>query len=537
MLLQGLEHYNQKMITMQEHWDEFITQRVLANPNVWYSRVPRGAYKLFSGLDHKYNVYRGGLPVQAGLSTWRTIGLSRKPSTNDQGYDNCQPGTPHTYSYAWETLQYSGYTDEWQSEPICLEDMKYVDMAREQLNMVVRSGVDYGISILENWNREMYLYQAALSNRTMVMTEGALEFEDSATYRFSYDPFLTTTDVDGATVPYLKFSSALELSALSWRFLDYVHSSLSDRAGEAAISRDSGKPVFGLMIDITDFERMIYADADLREDFRFAKPQNVITGYDFGMRVYRGYALIHDPRQMRFRVYKVGLGTNSTDDESGQLICTRVLPLKAGRSVTIGNVPTPDPKYYRAEVGVGVIFMNDVFINLFVPSLDNLGSGMTFGPAPGLTGEWMWINNKDNQNNILGATGFFYGRFQIFPKPLLFSAECTAFIYKRCPQAWKEVCKVETVSDVGTGAVALAAAVTAANYSQTTNRFTATLAQKIEAGPGTAVTVKKASGVSFSATVADAALAPTYTFVWADGATGEPTAYTDLTTASTVTVA
>jgi len=538
-VMQGLEHYNTKMLTLTEHYDEFVMKNVAENPNIWYSRIPRASYELFSGLEKRYNVYRGGLPVQGGLNTWRPLALSRKPSAQDQGYDNCAPGTPHTYQYAWESVQYGGYTDEWQSEPVCLEDLKWVDYAREQLAMVMQSGVDYGISILENWNREMYLYQACLANRTMVLCEGALQFEDSATYRFSYDPFVTTTDADGADVPYIKFDKDLELSSLTWRYLDYVHTSLSDRSGQAALSKDSGMPVFGLMIDIKDFERMIYADDDLREDFRYAKPQNVITGYDFGMKVYRGFALIHDARQMRFRYFKIGQGTNSTDDELGQAICTRVLPMKAGRKLTIGNEPVPDPKYYRAEIGLGVIFMNDVFVNLFVPSIDNLGSGMTFGPAPGLTGEWKWINIPDPVSNMLGQTGFFYGRFQIFPKPLLFSASTTAFVYKRCPQAWRAVCGVEASADVGTGAVALAAAPVAGDFSATRCTVALTLVQKLEGGVGTPVTIKNDAGNTFAAFIADSALAPTYTFAWTKGDTNVPadeTAINDITK-TTVTVA
>jgi len=221
--------------------------------------------------------------VQAGLSTWKSLAASRKASAGDPGFDSCIPGTPHTYTYAWETVQYSGYQDEWQSEPVCLNDMKFVDFAKEQLALVVRTGVEYGMSIIENWNREMYVYRSALANRTMVLAEGALQFEDSATYRFAYDPFAVTTDVDGASVPYIKFDDGLEVSTLNWTYLDYLRASLADRAGEASIARESGMPIFGLMIDLLDFERFVLADSALREDFRYAKPQEIIRGYDFGL--------------------------------------------------------------------------------------------------------------------------------------------------------------------------------------------------------------------------------------------------------------
>lgn len=530
-LMSGLAHYNDKMLTLAEHYDEFIMDRTLKNPNIWHDRIPRGSYELFSGLTQKSNIYRGGLPVQAGLNTWRKIGLSRKATGGDPGFDNCAPGTPHTYSYAWETIETEGFTDEWQSEPVCLEDLKYVDYAKEQLALVIRSGVEYGISILENWNREMYMYYANRAGRCVVMTEGSLEFEDVSTYRFSYNPFLTTTDVDGDTVPYLKVDQSLKISTLNWSLLDYLRTSLADRAGEAAMAKDSGMPVFGLMIDLIDFERFVLTDTKLRDDFRYAQPQSLIKGYDFGMKVYRGFGLIHDARQARFRFKTIGAGTNSTDDESGKAIYTRIKPVRLGRAVTIGNVPEPNPQYYRGELAIGVIWHNDVFQNLFVPSIDSLGSGTKFGPAPGLTGEWKWINIPDPATNLLGNTGNFYGRFQIYPKPLMFSGDTTVFLYRRCPQQVNSVCAIE--DGASSAAVALAANAVSADFDLTNRRVTVTLASKIAAGIGSAVTVTHGGGATPMKVVGDA-LAPKYTLAWASGAANAPTVYSNFTTSTTV---
>ena len=506
-VLQGLQAYNQKMLTMAEHWDEFIMDKSQKQPNVWHDRISRGVYPLFAGLTQKSNIFRGGLPVQAGLSTWNKIQLSQK---GNPGFDNCAPGTPPTYSYAWETVQYEGYQDEWQSEPVCLNDLKFVDYAKEQLTMVVRTGVNYGISILENWNREMYVLQAVNANRTMILIEGALGFEDSADFRFTYDPFL----VDSAGDTYITFPAGAKVSTLNWSFLDYVRQSLADRAGEAALSSESGMPVFGLMIDMADFERMVREDDKLREEFLYADPKALIKGYDLGIKVFRGMALFHDQRQMRFKVSSV---------TSTVVTAKRVKPLRAGRAVTIGNVPEPNPEYYQAELGVAVIFMNDVLQNLFAPNLTNLGSGMTFGPAPGFTGDWKWINIPDPVSNMNGETGFFYGRFQIWPKPLLFSAETTVVLYRRCPHSWVTGCEIQGRSDVATAAVALAVATVEADVDATNLTVALTLAQKLDVAVGDTVTIKKDDSNTFVATVAEDALAPTYTFAWVSGASQVPT--------------
>jgi len=510
------------MLTLAEHWDEFIMARSIKNPNVWHDRVPRGAYQLFNGLEQKTNIYRGGLPVQAGLSTWDAIGQSRKPGEDDLGFDNCAMGTPQTYSYAWETVQYTGYQDEWQSEPVCLGDLKFADFAKEQLNLIVRTGVDYGVSMLENWNREMYVQQAMLSQRGMVMSTGALSFEDNATYRFSYDPFDKVADADGDEVPYITFDAELDISTLNWDFLDYLRVTMADRCGEAALAVESGMPVFGLMIDLLDFERMIKSDNDLRLDWRDAQPSALIDGYSMGMKRYRGFALIHDSRQMRYRVKEI--------DANGNLVATRVLPLRAGRAGTIGNVPEPNPEFYRAEIGIGIVFMNDVLQNLFVPSIDSLGSGQTFGPAPGLTGEWRWINIQDNVSNQLGETGYFYGRFQLFPKPLLFAHDCTVFAYRRCAHAIRTACAIQTHDDVDTGAVSVAVDAVSGDVDIEPNRVTLTLASPLDTSVGDAVTITSTAG-AFTGYVAEDADAPVYVFTWITGeASGfAPTAVGDYT--------
>jgi len=528
----GLQFYNDKMLTMAEHYDDFIMARTLKRPSVWHDRIPRGAYKLFNGLEQKTNIYRGGLGVQAGLNTWNQIGLSRKPGPGDPGFDNCAMDTPQTYGYAWETVTYNGYRDSWQSEPLCLNDLKYVDYAKEQLGLVIRTGVDYGISMLENFNREMYIQQAALSNRLMLMATGALGFEEDPTMRFAYNPFQTMADADGEQVPFITFNAGADLSTLNWDFLDYLRTSLTDRAGEAALAVDANMPIFGLMLDMIDFERYIKSDDELRQDWRDAgMGRALIDGYGMNMKTYRGFALIHDPRQPRFRVHSVS-GTN--------LIATRVKPQKLGRQLTIGNEPVPNPEYFRAEIGLGVIFMNEVLQNLFVPSIDSLGSGTTFGPAPGLTGEWKWINIPDNNDNPLGETGYFYGRFQIFPKPLLFSSACTVFAYRRCAHALSKPCKIQSNDAVGTGDILLAKAAVAGDVDIVNRRATLTLASLLGAGVGDTVTITKADTFTFQAKLLSDSLAPVYTFGWAAGTLDsngdavDPIAHTDFTTASKV---
>lgn len=528
----GLANYNQNYASVAEHWDDFMLDRQLSQPNFWHDRIPRDAYPLYNGLSQKTNIYRGGLMNQAGLTNWSQIGVSRKPSAGDPGFDNCAIGDTLTYGYAVEPYEYVGYRAQWQSLPICVNDMKFVDYAKDQLKLVIQTGVDFGFSLQETFNREMYVLQAIRANRGMVMAEGALGFIDSSSFRFTYFPFATLTDVDGEAQPYLQFPSALELSALNWNLLDFLHNDLKIRAGAmGAIGKEGGMPTFGLMIDLLDFERQVLADSARRNDFNYAYPKEVIQGYSMGMTVYRGWALMDDMCQMRFRVKDI-----ATVNGVSMVRATRVLPQRGGQQVEFGKIPEPNPKHFTAEIGLGVAFMNDVVMNRFVPTVETLGSGTHFGATPGLNGEWGWINNRDNANNLLGETGLYFGRYQIFPKPLPHAKDAVVFIYRRCPQAWREVCPIESAVDTvsGTSAVSVAVAAVAADYDGTNNMVTLRLADSIRVAVGTPVTITKTGGSAFSAVVAQSAFAPIYTFAWASGATNAPASEADFTTAATV---
>jgi len=529
--VQDLVHYQDQVITAAEHFDDFIIDRAIKHPSIWQVLIPRAQYQLFNGIEPKTNIYRGSLPPVSGLNSWKSIGVSRKPADGDAGFDNCAIDTPHRYTHAIETKLYTGYKDSWQSDPFCLDDMKYVDSAQEQLGMILRSGVDFGMAMMENFSREVYVKQAADSGRTVVLTEGMLKFEDDASYRFTYDPFAVTTDSAGDEVSYIEIPIGAELSGLTWDMLDYLIRALSDRASDAALSMEAGRPIFGLMLDVADFEDYIKSDADLRNDMRYAYPIEVISGYDLGLKVYRGVSIIDDRRQARYKFKTI-------DADSGNIIATRVEAMRAGSALTVGFMPEPNPEYFRAEIGMGVFFMHDVVLNKFVPSLSTLGSETRFGPAPGLTGNWMWINNPDMSDNMKGNKGFFLGEFEIYPKPLPHSKDCTVFIYKRCKQALSVECGYTLAPSTETGStpVGLASDPVATDFILASRHVTLELASKVALGFGEAVTVTKDDATEVAMVCVDSELAPVYTFAWASEAANAPAVFDEFTAAGVSTV-
>lgn len=526
--------FNQTMITAAEHFDPFIQAYTTEFPRVWHDRIPRSAYTLGTGTNHKTNIFRGGMPHQGGLWFWEDI--NPRPSVNNidsqTGNNPCKPPTPLSYSYAFESMAWSGKRAAWASDPICADYVKYIDAYAEQIGWILQTGVEFGVSLQETWNREMYVYFAVMSGRGIVMAPGATAFESDKKFCFVYDPFLRKTDpADSVSKSYVIFRADVPVSTLNFDVLDYLHMSLSMRAGAGSLASMSGRATFGLMASIRDMETFIKADPQLREDWRYATPAALIDGYSMSFTPYRGWAVSEDPAQLRFKVSHV---ESSTDARVGGsvsvpvqvVVAFLVPPFKEVRAGDNGvGIPGDNPDYWKAEIAIAPVLINQVFENQFVPSITSVGSGTSFGPVTGLNGQWSWRNILDKEDNPEGTIGNFYGKFEIFPKPLRYVTEATSLLYRRCTQEIATLCGLDTIVLSGgtqpTSAVAIsvpAAGDIVDNGAETALAvaFTVDLAAPISVTVGTPVTFSFTTGenpaVPYTAVVIDTTMAPTYRF-------------------------
>ena len=514
-----------KLLRMAENYDQFIVDWEQKHPSVLRDRIPKGTFTLFNGLSQKTNVFRGVLGPQQGLNDWIKIEASQKAVGAVPGKDACQYN-PSTYDWAIESFDFSGLKTSWRSPTFCVNDLIYVDYAKEQLRLIITAGSQVTDQVKETFARENLVKTAVNAGRAFVLCDGGLDYVDDATVRFAFDP--SVVDSDGNT--YVTFPAALlpRISTLNWSGLDLIRAYLSDQCPDAAIGNEGGRPIFGLMLDTIDFEKMVYGDPELREDFRYARATTLISGFNMEFKTYRGYALMHDARQPRFKF--------TTINASSEAVGTRVVPRRKIRPGTVGLIPETNPEYIRAEIGMGLIFMSDMIQILVPPTVNNLGSGLVFGPAPDFNGAWSWLNIKDSKDNPLGEIGYFFARFAYFVKPLRYASEVTAFLYRRCPHAIRTKCAIESLDDVGAGAVAMSGTPVAADFDATLRTVTLLLAKKLAAGVGDTVTVKNDASANITMQILEDRSAPTYKFGWASGATNAPSAVTELDDPAIVTV-
>ena len=450
--------YNQFFMQFAEHFDPFIQKKTLMNPRFWHDRIPRGAYPLFQGTNPKTFIYRGGLTTYGGLSNWEEIDPVVS-TTNDP----CDVPKFSTYKYAWETLQYRGHRTAWGSDPVCVDHLKYQDQIQTQLAWILETGAEFGIAIQEVWNRDTYISHSVLHDRSFVMSK---EYAGAGSARYFYDPFVKFVDTGSAgqgkadkTVvdkPFIVFDASVDVEPLNFDMLERVGYELSQEAAEHAVGNGPDGPTFALMAASDDMEKYFRGNEEYRKYWIEAKPEALIDGYGLRMKTFRGWAIVPDGNQLRFRVTRhiasysdaiaktYGYVGYEVLKDKEVFIAEFVSPRIEGRlGINGSRVPAVNPDYYTAELAIAPVFMNNIITNLFVPQVTTLGSGTKFGAVPGMNGQWGWLNIIDRETNPFGKKGNFYGMFEIFqrPEPSVFYA--ISFLYRRCAQSLRSRCPAE----------------------------------------------------------------------------------------------
>ena len=498
-----------KLIRLAEHVGEFLKDGQMKRPNAWRDLVSYGVYEPFNGVSQVTNIFRGTLGEQSGLSAWKKVSPSARltdsqtvPDTG--GIDACTY-EPKTYDWSIESLSYTGFRREWKSPVLCVRDFYTADKAKEQLAMILKAGGAIVDDTRITFQREVYMWFASLAGHCVVMTNGFQDFIDDASVRFSFDPFVDdTADTNGDEI--ITFPKALlpNISTLNFDYLDYCKTWLEDQAPDGAVGNDSGMGVFMAMMDKNEFEQMVYNDANLREDFRYAKPQQLIDGFSMGFKTYRGIAIAHDPQQPRWALKRI---------EATNAVLKRVNPRRYGAAIAIGHRPETNPDYLNAEFGTIIFYLKNAYTILVPRVMTSLGSGTSFSAgAPAFNGDWAWINNRDMDTNVLGEIGYFFSRFEYHPKPDDNAANAIVLLYRRC--VTPRVTRCDTDSD-NTTDITTATTVTTltgiddADWEQATS-FTVLMPTPIEVSVGSAVTLTDAAGQTISGYISSTVNAPTY---------------------------
>lgn len=475
--------YNQMFMTLAQAFDPFMQKQESEMPHWWLNRIPRGAFQLENGTINETRIYRGGLSVYAGLSDWED--LAPDPTERDA----CAPLPFKTYDYAWESLAWSGKRTAWGSDPICIDVLRFIPKAAEQIGWILDTGVKFGTAIQNIWNRDKYIETTVHAGRSFVMTS---EYSGASSRRYIYEPFCrfnvdtsdanynATTHADDAgnvfdpaypsggtalvadvryvSKPFIVIDAEGDIEPLNFDRLELERNQLKRRYPDAAVGRIGSELMFALCVSQEDVEKYIRGNEEERKYWVEANPQALIQHYGFAPTTFRRWAITDDQDQLRFNLKRVIASYDATEAKKygyvgykelkdKRVYVAEYVPPEVGVRTGINGsvVPGPNPDYDTAELAIAVVFMNKVFTNLFVPQYNaNIGHGTYFGPKAGINGKWQWYNiqTPDNPDQRIGN---FKGTFEIVPKPDVHVYDSLSFLYRRCAEPLPSICPAENV--------------------------------------------------------------------------------------------
>jgi len=349
--------------------------------------------------------YTGFNPYTQTISGGSTPPVSSSSPSSTTGNVLPQPLT--NASFGQKLRQYRLQWASVDSPDIALEDLRFAVKRREQLSNIMDVLTESTSLVWQDRYRQLYTENVAAEGNLVIpsaSTIGILPVKSDGANSYS----VTTGDLVGVynavttgtgTCASGAFSAnSLPQSQLTQGILKRLYMKLiRDGAGTNAMGRENGAPVFMLICGAETSENLIRLNADIRQDFRWAKPNELLTPLGIE-RSYGGFYHSIDPYPPRFNVF---------DTTTDKLV--RVFPFRreVAPNTTKGYAYNINPTYETATYEISYIFHQDVFRSV-VPSPIAAGNKLEYN-AQNYRGEFKFVNILDRQYNPDGNVGYFRG--------------------------------------------------------------------------------------------------------------------------------
>lgn len=376
-----------------------IYQKTL-NSSPWNKLIKQSAWLDEMGTEITVPTYERTLP--ADPLTWSTVtyntGTALSPGDNPSNNEGtCLPPNqviPFAQSMRTYNLQHTSLN----SPPICVNDLRFAFKRQEQLRMmfnVLTQNTDYA---WQDRNRNEYFRNCG---HKAIARSGLPENTS-----LSLDPNSISTQMFPAQLPTSYLTQGI-LSAIRMKMI-------RDGAGINPLGMVNGAPQFSIILSSEASDRIIRDNGPIQEDFRYAKPSELLAPLGVE-RSYRGFYHMIDDFMPRY---------NWTG-----AAWSRVLPY-SGSAATYGTKQDISSAYENAQYEVALVFHQDVMESLIPKPITSPGGNTKFNPVT-YRGEWSWKNIIDATDNPDGTIGFFRGLFSSGTKPIR-PEWGWAILYQRC---------------------------------------------------------------------------------------------------------
>lgn len=357
------------------------------NRSPWLKLVRRGEFPQGIGTQISTLTYERSAPTDAE-PTWSQVTV-----TDGAEGGSCLP-TATKVGIASTTRNYDLRRRVLEGPDFCVEDIRFAFQLREQLSAVIQILADYTTLEWEIRDRHEYLRLVKWK-----VTVNASLTESTAT-----------------TAPY--FAGGCPTSILTQGILDKWRLRLiRDGAAGSAIGMEDGAPILTLISSGETSNDLIFRNAEVRQDYRWAKPNELLAPIGV-TRSYRGFYHVTDMYPIR------GTCTGGTFTEIAAF---------ATEAATKGNKAELRTAWLGANYEVSFIFDPTVFQQLIPRPITNPAPNFSFDPVSYM-GEWKVKNILDRVCNPDGTILYHRGILAAGSKPV-HPERGAAFLHLRCDPA------------------------------------------------------------------------------------------------------
>lgn len=324
---------------------------------------PEGMGDTISNLTYERQAPAEAEPTWTSIVNNQTSGSLVNYDTTEGG--NCLPPA-HKIGAGSTVRNYAVKRRVLEGPDFCVEDLRSPFAIAKQLTSILDTLGDYAMLEWEIF----YRHQLArtVKRKVVAIAAGPVETTTAA--------FLPTS-ADTATCADMLLSQGL---------LNRYRTKLRrDGAAMSAMGMDSGAPIFTLLAGEEALDRLIFDNADIRQDLRWGKPSELLRAYGVE-RSYRGFFHMIDSFPMRFTCD----GGNYTE-----------VPAFVGLSATKGNKSDVNGPY---EGSSGTVATHETAI-IFDPAIltARIPKPIT-APAPGYKFDPVNYSGVFSVRNILDRT-------------------------------------------------------------------------------------------------------------------------------------
>ena len=350
---------------------EMISSKLIAT-DPWNRLVKQDTFPAGMGESIQTLIQERTTVPNASSTAWEDVG------TNDGTGNTCNP-TPQVVEFARTLKSYNLQQSAIRSPGFCVNDLRTAWKAEEQLAGEVKVLKENSQWFWSNRYRDEFSRLAG--NKVVTDVNDTLAMSTSGSNQ--------------------AFPAAAPAYALDQGILDQFYLDLSRDAAEGNYAIVDGEPQYALICSPETSSYLKKQNADIRQDLRFSSQVDELIKPFGAAFSYSGFVHLVDRQAPRYTF------------TGGQFV--RV-PFFTTAPAGTGLKAVVNPAYRTAPYEVSFIYNPHVYTSRVAQVITSPGSGLKFDPV-NYRGEFMWINNKDNANNILGVNGYFYALFMQGSQP------------------------------------------------------------------------------------------------------------------------